>query len=217
MEVSTSILSVNKENAIQIFYNIEVAKTDYFHIDVMDGKFVKNNTTDFMYESAQTIKQISSIPLDVHLMVNDVEKYINDYVSLEPAYITIHFESFKDNAELMNTINIIKSEGIKSGISIKPSTDWKQIIDFLPYISLVQVMTVEPGEGGQKLLTETIKKIEDLNEYREKNNLDFFIEADGGIKIENSILVKNAGADIAVAGTAVVQSKDMKKTIEELR
>jgi ribulose-phosphate 3-epimerase len=217
MEIATSILSVDKENAIQIFYNIEVAKTNYFHIDVMDGKFVKNNTTDFMHESAQTIKQISNVPLDVHLMVNDAEKYINDYVPLEPAYITVHYESFKNNVELMNAINNIKSEGIKSGISIKPSTDWKQIIDFLPYINLIQVMTVEPGEGGQKLLTETLKKIEDLNEYREKNNLDFFIEADGGIKTENSILVKNAGADIAVAGTAIVQSKYMKKTIEALR
>ena len=217
MEISTSILSVDKEDVVQKFYDIEVAKTDYFHIDVMDGKFVVNDTRDFMYESAQTITHISNVPLDVHLMVYDVEKFIDDYIPLSPSYITIHYESFNNSEKLLQAINKIKNNGVKSGISIKPKTNVEEITEFLPYVNMVQVMTVEPGKGGQKIITETIGKIKELNEYREKQQLDFFIEADGGINVDNVINLKNAGVDIIVAGTAIVKSNNMAKTIENLR
>ena len=95
MEISTSILSVNKEKATKTFYNIEVAKTDYFHIDVMDGKFVENDTTEFMIESTQTINHISNVPLDIHLMVNNPDTFIEFFLPFHPSFITLHYESFK--------------------------------------------------------------------------------------------------------------------------
>ena len=217
MEISTSILSVNKEDAIKTFYNIEFAKTDYFHIDVMDGKFVEKDTSDYMWEFAQTIKHISNVPLDIHLMVCDVNKYVEEYLSLEPTYITVHFESFDITEELKKTIDNIKNSGVKAGISIKPNTDIKEILSFLPFVSVVQVMTVEPGAGGQKLILSTLEKIKKLRKYREENNLNYFIEADGGIKLDNVDLVREAGADIAVAGTAIIESKDMLETIKKLK
>ena len=100
VEVSTSILSVNKEDSVKTFYNLETAKTDYFHIDVMDGEFVNNYTVEIMQEYTSQIKQISNIPLDVHLMVNDPKKYIEDYAFLNTAYLTFHYEAVKDVNEI---------------------------------------------------------------------------------------------------------------------
>ncbi len=213
MEISTSILSADRENAIQTFYNIEVAKTDYFHIDVMDGKFVEKNTLEYMKESAQTIKHISNVPLDVHLMVENPIEHIDDYISLKPGFITIHAES----NGYVEAIKKIKESEIKAGISIKPHTDISQIIDVLPKVSLVLIMTVEPGLGGQKLIKETIDKIKKIYEYREENNLDYYIEADGGINLETIDIVKDAGVDIAVCGSAIINSNDMSETIKQLK
>ena len=213
MKISTSILSVNKENAIQSFYDIEVAKTDYFHIDVMDGKFVKQNTTQFMKESAQTIKHISNTPLDIHLMVDDALKYAEEYLSLSPGIITVHKESEK----YKEALELVREAGIKTGISIKPETEVEEIKALLPNVNLVLVMTVEPGLGGQELIPETVKKIRELYKYRDENQLDYYIEADGGINLNTVDLVKKAGTDIAVCGTAVVKSENMKETIKQLK
>lgn len=217
IEISTSVLSVKKENATKTFYNLETAKTDYFHIDVMDGIFVKNNTEDLMFEYANTIKQISAIPLDVHLMVSDVKKYINQYLDLQPHTITIHYESIKDKKQIMNIIEYIKQNNIKVGLSIKPDTNIEEIYEFLPYIHLILIMTVEPGQGGQKLLPKTIQKIKDLKDYLTQQNIDTYIQADGGINIENIQDLKQAGIDIAVVGTTIINSDDFKQIIKELK
>lgn len=217
MEISTSILSVNKEEAVKTFYNIEVAKTDYFHIDVMDGKFVEKNTTEFMLESANTLKQITNVPLDVHLMVERVEDFLGEYLPLKPGFITMHYESFKSKENLKDIINKIKSEGVKVGISIKPETPIKKITEFLPYVNLVLIMTVEPGLGGQKLIPETVGKIKELYKYREVQNLDYYIEADGGINLETKKIIEEAGTDIAVCGTVIIKSDNMMETIKELK
>ena len=116
-EVSVSILSVKKENAVSTFYNLETAKVDYFHIDVMDGKFVDNNNLELMKDYALTISHMSNVGLDVHLMVEDVEKIMDDYISLEPQIITFHYEAIKDKERIFSIINEIKSNGIKVRIS----------------------------------------------------------------------------------------------------
>ena len=188
MEISTSILSVNPEDAIQTFYNIEKAKTNYFHIDVMDGKFVKQNTLEFMKESAQTLKHISNVPLDVHLMVDNPMEIIEDYIALTPGFITIHVES-KNYKE---AITKIKETGLKVGISLKPNTPVESILDILPLVNMVLIMTVEPGLGGQNLITETLKKIKYLYDFRENNNLDYYLEADGGINLETIDSIRKA-------------------------
>ncbi len=217
VEISTSILSVEEKDCMKTFYDLETAKTDLFHIDVMDGKFVENNTSKKMLEYASNIKQMSNLPLDVHLMVEDAKSYIQEYLPLEPAYITVHKESFKTEEELKETIKYIKEYGVKAGVSIKPNTKVEEIYNILPYIHLVLVMTVEPGKGGQSLIETTISKIEELKQYRQEHDLDFYIEADGGINEQTVSLVKDAGVDIIVAGTAIIQADDYKKAIQALK
>ena len=216
-EVATSILSVKKDEAIKIFYNLESAGTDYYHIDVMDGEFVKNNTIDLMLEYCEYLKSITNVPLDVHLMVQDVEEFIKGYAIFEPNNITFHYEACKNKEELLKFVNLIKENNCKVGVSIKPNTEAEKIYDILPYIHTVLVMTVEPGQGGQKLVKETIEKIKKLKKYIQENNLDTEIEADGGINLENVDELKNAGCDIIVAGTSIINSKNFKDTIKKMK
>ena len=217
MEVSTSVLTVKKDNCIKTFYNLEAAGTDYFHIDVMDGKFVEDDTSALMKEYCEYLNSITNVPLDVHLMVSDVMSYINSYLVYEPRCITVHYEEAKDREQLMNWINYIKENNIKVGISVKPQTDIKEIYELLPYIHVVLIMTVEPGKGGQALIPDTIEKISKLNEYRQQNNLEFDIEADGGINSENIEKMREAGCDIVVAGTYIVNSENYKEAINSLK
>ena len=217
VEISTSILSVLKGQESKTFFALEKAKTDYFHIDVMDGKFVEKNTYNKMFEYASYIKRISNIPLDVHLMVEDVEKGINDFSALEPNIITFHYEACKNDEEVERYIRMIKDYNIKVGISVKPETDVEEIYKFLPYIHNVLIMTVEPGKGGQTLLTDMVEKIEKLKKHIEDNNLEIDIEADGGINLTTAPKVKTAGANILVSGTAILIAKDYKVIIDELK
>ncbi len=218
VEISTSILNVKKEDAIKIFYNLETAKTDYFHIDVMDGKFVEDDTDEKMNEYCEYLKNITNVPLDVHLMVEDVKKYIGKYLVFEPNIITIHLEAVKDKQELINTIKYIKENNCKVGISVKPETPIEDIYEILPYIHVVLIMTVEPGKGGQKLITQTIEKIKELRRYLDDNKLDNVdIEADGGINLDNIEEIKKAGCNMIVAGTSIIKSENYEETIEKMK
>lgn len=217
VEVSTSILSADRENSLGVFYNLEVAKTNYFHIDVMDGEFVENNTIELMQEYAGQIKQISNTPLDIHLMVKDVKTFVNSYIPYEPNTITFHLEACENEEQAKEIIRYIHDNHIKVGMAIKPNTSVEKIYKYLPYINSVLVMTVEPGKGGQKLIPETIDKVKKIKEYIESNNIDIDIEIDGGINLENVEKLKEAGANIIVVGTAIINSKDYNKTIEEIK
>ena len=217
MEVATSLLDVKKENCIKTFYDIETAGTDYFHIDVMDGKFVENTTVSDMTEYCEYLNSITNIPLDVHLMVEDVMSFIKSFIIFEPRNITVHYEAAKNKEELLEWIKYIKENNCKVGVSIKPETDIEKIYDILPYIHTVLVMTVEPGKGGQKLIDSTIGKISNLKKYIEDNNLEVDIEADGGINLDNINKIKEAGCDIVVAGSCILKSGNMKETIEKLK
>lgn len=217
VEVSTSILTVKKENILATIYNLEMAKTDYFHIDVMDGKFVEQDTTEIMQEYCNNIKQISNIPLDVHLMVEDVKSYIDSFIPFEPNIITFHLEACQDKQKVLDLIKYLKENNIKVGISIKPNTKVEEIYEYLPLIHLVLIMTVEPGYGGQKLIPETTNKVKELKEYIEKNNIDIDIEVDGGINLENKEILKEVGANIIVAGSTIINSEDFQNIIEKIK
>ena len=217
MEVATSILNVGKENCIKTFYNIETAGTDYFHIDVMDGEFVENNTVTQMTEYCEYLNSITRVPLDVHLMVKDAMSYIKSFLIFEPRNTTVHYEAAKNKEELQEWIKYIKDNNCKVGISVKPETNIEEIFDLLPYIHTVLVMTVEPGKGGQKLIETTLDKIKTLKDYMNSNNIEVDIEADGGINLSNVEKLKEAGCDIVVAGTCVINSENMKETIEKLK
>ena len=217
VEISTSLLSVKKDNIIKTIYNLETAKTDYFHIDVMDGIFVENNTSEDMLEYCDYLSNITNIPLDVHLMVSDVRKYVDLFLPYNPNIITIHYEAFKDKYELLDMLDYIKLNNCKAGIAIKPNTDISEILDILEVVHIVLVMTVEPGKGGQKLIDRTLNKIKELSDYIKEKKLDIEVEADGGINLDNISEVKEAGVDIVVSGTGIIQAEDCKEVIRNMK
>lgn len=217
IEVSTSILSMRKGEESKTFLGLEKARTDYVHIDVMDGKFVEKNTYNKMLEYSSYIKRISNLLLDVHLMVENVDESIDDFLSVEPNIITFHYEACKDRQEVMKYIQKIKNNNCKVGLSVKPNTSIEEIYEFLPYIHMCLIMTVEPGKGGQTLLNSMVNKIEKLKKYIDDNNIDIDIEVDGGINLKTAKDVKNAGANVLVSGTAILIAKDYKVIIDELK
>lgn len=217
VEISTSLLSVEKEKSIKVIYDLEVAHTDYYHIDVMDGEFVENDTRELMKSHIEVIKQISNIPIDVHLMVQNVKEYVDEYLDIRPNIITFQYEALKDKDEVKSIIDYIKRNNAKVGIAIKPATKLDEIYEFLPYIHMLLIMTVEPGKGGQALIPETLDKVRTLKSYINGNNLEVDIEADGGIKLENIKAVKEAGVDIAVVGTGIIKTDNYKETIKRLK
>lgn len=217
VEVSASILTVEEGTEAETFFALEKSKTDYFHIDVMDGKFVEKDTYQKMLEYSSYIKRISNLPIDVHLMVEDVKSAIEDFSSVEPNIITFHLEACKSKEEVMENIRAIKDVGAKVGISVKPNTPIEEVYEYLPYIHMCLIMTVEPGKGGQTLITDMLEKISTLKKYVDENGLEIDIEVDGGINLKTAPRVKEAGANILVAGTAILVASDYSIIINELK
>lgn len=217
IEVSTSILNMEKGKETETIFNLEKAKSDYIHIDVMDGNFVEKNTYKKMFENASYVKRISNLPLDVHLMVEDIESGIKDFACLEPNIITFHLEACKTEEEVFKMINLIKENNCRVGISVKPNTKIEEVYKYLPYIHNCLVMTVEPGKGGQTLLVDMIEKIQTLKKYIDDNGLEIDIEADGGINLNTCDKVKQAGANILVSGVAILMAKNFKDIIDVLK
>lgn len=217
MEISTSLLSVKKEDIIQTIYNLEVAHTDYFHIDVMDGRFVENDTSETMRTYCEYLNQVTNLPIDVHLMVTNIKEYIDSYSIFNPNIITFHYEACKDDEEVDEYIKYVKERDCKVGLAIKPNTDIAQIVKFLPKINLLLIMSVEPGKGGQKFIKSIVEKIKCAKAKIDELNLETEIEVDGGINLDNSKDIKEAGATIAVSGTAIISSKDYKYIISKMK
>lgn len=217
MEISTSLLNVNEEKIVKTIYDLEVAHTDYFHIDVMDGRFVENDTSEKMRKFAEYLNQITNIPMDVHLMVTNIKEYIDSYLIFNPHIITFHYEACKNKEEVEKYISYIKENNCKVGLAIKPNTKIEEIKEFLPKLNLLLIMSVEPGKGGQAFIPQTISKIKEATVVIEKLNLETEIEVDGGINLENSKKLKEEGTNIAVAGTAIIGSKDYKYTIKNMK
>lgn len=216
-EVSTSILNAEKGKEAEVILALEKARTDYIHIDVMDGEFVEKNTYQKMLELSSYVRRISNMPLDVHLMVKDVETAINVFAPVEANLMTFHLEACKDKEEVFKFINMIKDNHSRVGIAVKPDTKIEEIYKFLPFIHVVLVMTVEPGKGGQTLISDMVDKIGTLKNHIDENDLDNVIEVDGGINLATCERVKEAGASMLVAGTAILMAKDYVDIIEELK
>lgn len=203
IKVSTSILTCN--NRIQATEKLNKTNTDYIHIDYMDGIFVDNK--EFTIEEIKTLSKISTKKLDIHIMAENPEPIIQELKGLNIEYITIHYEI---NKPLDKIINLIHNQGYKCGISIKPKTDPKNIIEYLEKIDLVLIMSVEPGKGGQKFIPDVLNKIKELKQ----NNL--IIEIDGGINDTNIEELKNI-VDIVVVGSYITNSSDYNKQINNLK
>ncbi len=212
IKIAPSILSADFSILGEEIKAIENAKADWVHIDVMDGHFVPN--ISFGEPIVKSIRKITDMPFDVHLMIENVDNYINDFASAGADYITIHQEA---GNHIDRSIQLIKSLGIKAGISLNPATPVNSIEYLLPELDLVLIMSVNPGFGGQKFIPYTLDKIRLLKELREKNNYSYLIEVDGGVNTENAQMIIDAGVDVLVAGSAVFKSEKYEKTIEELR
>jgi len=208
MKIAASFLDV-KEPIVEEVTKLSNLDIDYLHLDVMDGIFVENKT--YTYEEFYNITRFTTKPKDVHLMVSDVKKYIDEFVELKPEFITFHYEAV---SEVGSVINYIHEKGIKVGMSIKPSTDVSEIVDYLDYLDLVLVMSVEPGRGGQSFIEDSIKKIEQLYDVREKQNYNYLIEVDGGINDQTIKLCNKA--DICVAGSYITK-QNYEEAIEKLK
>lgn len=207
--LSVSILGI-KENIKENINKLDNLKIDYFHIDIMDGIFVNNKTWEF--EQINEMIKNTTTKKDVHLMVKDIKKYIDDFIKINPEFITFHYEATNNADEI---IDYIKSKNIKVGISIKPKTEIETIKHLLEKIDLVLVMSVEPGFGGQKFIENSIEKIDKLYELRKNNNYNYLIEVDGGINLETKEKTKNA--DILVVGSYITSSKDYKEKINTIK
>ena len=208
MKIAASFLDI-KEPKIEELNKLDSLDIDYLHLDVMDGIFVENKT--YTYEEFYDITRLTTKPKDIHLMVSDVKKNIDEFSKIIPKFITFHYEAV---SEVSSVINYIKELGIGVGMSIKPSTDVSEIIEYLPYLDLVLVMSVEPGKGGQTFIPESIKKIEQLYNLREENNYNYYIEVDGGIN--NETIKKCNKADICVVGSYITK-QDYEEALRKLR
>ena len=218
IQVSTSVLDLSEKDCVHSFYNLETAKTDYFHIDVMDGEFVENDTSKRMLEYATTISHISQLGLDVHLMVNEPEKFIDDYVGLEPRILSFQVEPvLQDKQRIYDMIDDLKGNGIRVGLAINPGTSIEAIKEFLPYVHMVLVMSVWAGRGGQSFIPEIASKLKELKQYLDENDLDLDIEVDGGINNETAKIAVENGANILVSGSYILGADDPKSAISRLK
>ncbi|MGM9877124.1 MAG: ribulose-phosphate 3-epimerase [Bacilli bacterium] len=197
MKVSVSILS-SSIKASDITKKLDMSRADYIHLDIMDGKFVENKTWTF--SEVKKIISYSNLPLDVHLMVKDPLKYLEDYALLNTSYFTFHYEAVSD---ISNTIKKIKDYGLKVGVSICPDTSVDVLFPYLKDIDQVLVMSVVPGKSGQSFIDSSLLKIKDLKAEIEKNNYKTIISVDGGINNETGVLCKESGADMLVSASYI--------------
>ena len=209
--ISPSVLAADFSRLGDEVKKVQRAGAQYIHLDVMDGIFVPN--ISFGPPVISSLRKVTDIFFDVHLMITKPERYVKDYVDAGADLITIHYESCDDPAEV---VKLIKSFGVKACVSIKPATPPEVLYPLLSELDMVLVMTVEPGFGGQKMIPETVDKVRAIREYADANGINIDIEVDGGITPSNVGDVIKAGANVIVAGSAVFRAEDPAKAISDM-
>jgi len=208
--LAPSILSadfLNLKNEIKL---VEKAGANIIHCDIMDGHFVPNLT--FGHSVIQQIKKITNLPLDVHLMITNAEKYIDNYIDAGADYISVHYEAV---THLNRLINHIKSKNVKVGVAINPSTPIENLSDVFSLLDFVLLMSVNPGFGGQSFIEQTISKIEKFHQMKLMYNNNVLLEIDGGITLENANKLSKLGVNMFVAGSAIFNSENKTETINK--
>ncbi len=212
VKIAPSILSANFLKLGEEIKAAEEAGADMLHVDIMDGHFVPNITIGpFIVAS---IRKITSLPLDVHLMIEEPDTYLRDFIKAGADYITVHLEA---SVHLHRTIQWIKEGGVKAGVSLNPATPVWSLEDILPDINLALLMSVNPGFGGQEFIPQVIEKIRTLKSFIYEKGLSTLVEVDGGINLDNAKNVASAGADILVMGSAFFNSKDYKEIMKRVK
>jgi ribulose-phosphate 3-epimerase len=211
-KIAPSILSANFLKLEEEIRATEVSGADMLHIDIMDGHFVPNITIGpFIVES---IRNITSLPLDVHLMIENPDTYVRDFIKAGANFLTVHYEA---SVHVHRTIQLIKEHDVKAGVSLNPSTPVRSLEHILPDIDMALLMSVNPGFGGQNFIPQVTDKIKTLKHILREKGLSTLIEVDGGIKLENALDVLDAGADILVMGSAFFYSQDYGSFIKKFR
>ena len=212
MLLSPSILSADFSALLEDVKKIEEGGADYIHVDVMDGHFVPN--ISFGAPVMKSLNGKTNLPYDVHLMIENPEKYIKDFVTDQTAFITVHQETCDD---LGAVLELIKSYGIKAGVSIKPGTPTSVLEGYFDKADLILIMSVEPGFGGQKFMEDQLYKAVELSALKKEMGYDYIIEIDGGIDLTNIERVLNSGVEMAVAGSAVYKAPDVTERVKEFK
>ncbi len=207
--ISPSVLSADFGNIERDIKMLDQSKAQWIHIDVMDGQFVPN--ISFGFPILKAIRKVTTMVLDVHLMILQPEKYVERFADAGADYITFHIEATDCPKQ---TIELIKKSGVKAGISIKPNTPVSAIKEFIPMLDMVLIMSVEPGFGGQSFIESSYEKVEELKALIQTLECDCLIEVDGGVSQRNARQLFDAGVDALVAGNAVFSARDPKKEIE---
>jgi ribulose-phosphate 3-epimerase len=211
-KVAPSILSADFGNLHRDFNMINSSEADWFHVDVMDGVFVPN--ISFGFPVIKALKKVAEKPLDVHLMIVQPERYVTQFAEAGSDVLTVHEEA---STHLHRTIQAIHAAGMKAGVALNPHTSVNHIQAVLGDLDLVCLMSVNPGFGGQKFIEHTYQKIEQLANFKATENVDFEIEIDGGVTLENKTDLINAGATVLVAGSTVFNASDPVATISGLK
>ena len=211
-KLAPSLLSANFADLKEDIKKIEIGGADYLHLDVMDGNYVPN--ISFGTPIIKSIRNISNLKFDVHLMIEKPERYIEDFVKAGADIITIHQEA---SIHLHRTIQEIKKHGIKAGVSLNPSTNLDTLKYVLKDLDLVLIMSVNPGFGGQSFIPEMREKILELRKLIDEINPNIILEVDGGIKLDNVKEIKDLGVDLIVVGSAIFGTEDIVKTTKEFK
>ena len=211
-QLAPSILSADFSRLGECVCQIEKVGADIIHVDVMDGHFVPN--ISFGAAVMKSLCGKTGMPFDVHLMIEDPDRYLEDFITDNTEYITVHAEAC---VHLHRTIQHIKSSGAKAGVAVNPATPLSAVECVLEDVDMILIMSVNPGFGGQKFISSVLPKIRNLDELRRENNLDFTIEIDGGINPDNVKTVTDAGVDIVVAGSSVFGAADIEARVKEFR
>lgn len=212
IKIAPSLLSADFRNIEKDIKKVERCGVDLLHLDIMDGHFVPNITFGPMIVKA--INECTKLPLDVHLMIENPDSYVESFVKSGADYLTVSLEACR---HLHRTISLIKSFNIKVGCALNPATPFELVKPVIKELDLLLLMTVNPGFGGQKFIPSVLPKIEEARKFIQEHKLKTEIEVDGGINPETSKLVKEAGTAILVAGDAIFKSEDYCKMIQDLR